>query len=409
MLHIILLSRAAFPYHPFGGMEQAVFGTASGLAELGYEIELFTARPLPGWEERAKSAGEWPPPFKVRFFPYRLLPLGRPNSIPDRLANYPIFALRLGFALARSKHKPDLVYCQGLSGLGYAVLKAGKAGWGPLVLNPQGMEELKVREKAKRRAYAPFNFLLRFTARRAARVIATDTPQITEVQNLLNIPAERVALAPNAVDLLRLDRLGSDPAVASTIKARFNPAGNFLLLSVGRLEVNKGLEVGLEAFRLARLPENWRWVIVGQGSQKAALEARAEKAGLLNRRVFFAGSLSDPELHALYQQAELFFHPTLYEGSSLVTLEAMAHRLPVIASATGGLTDKIQVDGPSANGQLCSPGNALELSRALNELAALSPDQRKALGEAGRRLVEANYSRLEAARKLSGIFEKLVG
>src|SRR5436305_8540189 len=115
-MYIVLLSRAAFPYHPFGGMEQAVYGAACGLSELGHQVELFTAWPLPGWEERAAGAQTWPPPFKVRFFPYRLLRLGRRNSILDRLANYPLFALRLGLGLTRAGPRPDIVYCQGLSG-----------------------------------------------------------------------------------------------------------------------------------------------------------------------------------------------------------------------------------------------------------------------------------------------------
>lgn len=401
-MKIILLSRAVFPYHPFGGMEQAVYGTACGLAELGHEVELFTAIPLLGWEERAASAGQWPPPFQVRFFPYRLFPLGRRNSIPDRLANYPLFALRLGRALTKVAPKPDIIYCQGLSGFGYA-LRPGRA---PLVVNPQGMEELKVREWAKRAAYAPFNRLLRFTARRAAAVIATDTPQIEEVQKLLGVPFKRVALVPNGVDLPRLDNLASASAIAE-IRQRYKTNVDFLIVSVGRLEVNKGLNVGLEALSQAKLPPNWRWVIVGQGSQRAALEREAARLGLLDQHISFAGNLPDHELHALYEAADLFLHPTLYEGSSLVTLEAMAHRLPVVASAAGGLPDKVSATGPLANGRLCPPGDAKALSQAISELAALRAEERAALGQSSRTRIEQDYTWPQIAHRLSALFEQL--
>jgi glycosyltransferase involved in cell wall biosynthesis len=387
-------------------MEQAVYGTACGLAEMGHEVTLFTAEPLPGWEERAAGAGKWPPPFQVRFFPYRLIPIGRRNSIPDRLANYPLFALRLGRALAKAEPKPDVVYCQGLSGFGYALGLAGKSGSGPLVVNPQGMEELKVREWAKRAAYAPFNRLLKFTARRAARVIATDTPQIAEVQKLLGVPADRVALIPNAVDLSRLDKLADTANVLKT-RQRYKPNGEFLIVSVGRLEANKGLKFGLEALARAEIERPWRWVIVGKGSQEVVLKREAARLGLLDKSVVFAGSLPDQELHALYEAADLFLHPTLYEGSSLVTLEAMSHHLPVVASAAGGLPDKIVTSGPEANGRLCPPGDAVALARAISEIAGLSEEQRAKMGVSSRAKVEQFYTWPQVADRLSALFEEI--
>ncbi len=53
------------------------------------------------------------------------------------------------------------------------------------------------------------------------------------------------------------------------------------------------------------------------------------------------GRAEDSDLHAWYEAATLFVHPTLYEGSSLVTLEAMAHRRAVVATSAGGLPDKV--------------------------------------------------------------------
>lgn len=51
--------------------------------------------------------------------------------------------------------------------------------------------------------------------------------------------------------------------------------------------------------------------------------------------------LDDEELHSLYEEIDLFVHPTLYEGSSLVALEVVIHRKPVVASAAGGIPDKV--------------------------------------------------------------------
>jgi glycosyltransferase involved in cell wall biosynthesis len=83
-------------------------------------------------------------------------------------------------------------------------------------------------------------------------------------------------------------------------------------------------------------------------------------------------------LHAWYEAATVFVHPTLYEGSSLVTLEAMAHGRAVVATRAGGLPDKVQ---PGQNGWLVAPGDAPALASAIREALAAGP----ALVEMGRR------------------------
>ena len=78
--------------------------------------------------------------------------------------------------------------------------------------------------------------------------------------------------------------------------------------------------------------------------------------------MIFAGRAPDADLHAWYEAASLFVHPTRYEGSSLVTLEAMAHRKPIVATRAGGLPDKVR---PGENGWLVEPGDADGLAQAL--------------------------------------------
>ena len=70
--------------------------------------------------------------------------------------------------------------------------------------------------------------------------------------------------------------------------------------------------------------------------------------------------MGDGVLHALYARADVFVHATRYEGSSLVTLEAMAHGLPVVATRAGGIPDKV-VDGET--GRLVAPGDVDALAR----------------------------------------------
>jgi len=85
----------------------------------------------------------------------------------------------------------------------------------------------------------------------------------------------------------------------------------------------------------------------------------------------------------------------------------MAHSLPIVASAAGGLPDKIREVGPDANGRLCPPGNSEALAQAISQLAALSPEQRAAMGAASRARVEQDYTWPQVAFRLSQLFEQL--
>jgi glycosyltransferase involved in cell wall biosynthesis len=120
-------------------------------------------------------------------------------------------------------------------------------------------------------------------------------------------------------------------------------------------------------------------------------------------RALLTGQVPDDELHAWYEAATLFVHPTLYEGSSLVTLEAMAHRRAIVATRAGGLPDKV-FEG--RNGWLAEPGSAAQLTVALQE-ALGEPARLKRMGEASRTIVETTFSWTVVAAELVSLFEGL--
>jgi glycosyltransferase involved in cell wall biosynthesis len=111
--------------------------------------------------------------------------------------------------------------------------------------------------------------------------------------------------------------------------------------------------------------------------------------------------VSEDELHALYERCDLFVHPTLYEGSSMVTLEAMAYQKAVVATRVGGIPDKI-VEGE--NGLLVPPGDVDALARAIVE-ALRDGERLRSWGAKGRALVEARFSWTGRVRELLGLYE----
>jgi glycogen(starch) synthase len=243
----------------------------------------------------------------------------------------------------------------------------------------------------------------------ADAVIATDRALEPVVLRHLGIPREKMRTIPNALDLHVVDA-ATDPAMVGDLRLRHNLAlGERILLSVGRLEASKGFHVLLRAIAAVRDHgaldgRPWRWVALGDGPYRPMLEMLVEELGLQNR-VHFLGRVSDHEMHAWHELSTLFLHPTLYEGSSLVTLEAMAHRRAVIASAAGGIPDKVR---PGENGWLVAPGDAAGLAAAISG-AVSDPARLAHYGLAGRRIVEQEFSWAAAGDATVALYRELLG
>jgi glycogen synthase len=411
-LRVAIVSRAVHPLHGLGGLERHVADLARHLARRFVEVTLITRTPAEAMSPEAAAAaiGDGGP-LSVQFVPYTTFPLAgrRGTTVVDRSTAYPLFGLRAGRAAARlvQAGRVDVVHGLGASVLGYALAPPSLRARAPLVLNPQGLEEFGgtgqrfAGGRLKQAGYAPLRWAVRACARRAACVIATDRSIEPSVQRYLGVPRERMATVPNAVDLEACDK-AAHPADGHHMR-RFVPAGTeCILLSVGRIEQNKGFHVMAEALGRLR-SRSWYWVLVGEGPFRPTLQRQLEALELTDR-VRLLGRTGHEELHAWYEGADLFVHPTLYEGSSLVTLEAMAHRRAVVATTAGGLPDKVH---PGVTGWLVPPGDAEALAGALAE--AMSHRERLVgLGAAGRALVEREFSWEAVADQTVALYRRLL-
>lgn len=365
-------------------MERAVYLQAKHLQARGVDTVLVTR---PATRDGARFPGE------VVTVPYGSRRAGAHGRILDRTVHYPAFSARVGEAVARMvrERTVDIVDAQGLAALGYGRLRAGDRELrAPLVMNPQGMEEHKA-GGLKRLALTRLRALSQEAAGLADRVVATDEATRDEVPRLLGVPADKVVVLPNGVDPDEIALLTpADPARVVADAVPGAGAAAPLLLSVGRIEAYKGFDDVLGALAVLHdrqaLPPGWMWVIVGGGAAEKALRRRIPRH--LEARVRLAGRVGDDVLHALYARANAFVHATRYEGSSLVTLEAMAHGLPVVATRAGGIPDKV-VDGET--GLLVAPGDVAALALALKDLLH-DPARARAMGARGRVLVAQRFS-----------------
>jgi glycogen synthase len=419
---IAVLARAVQPLHGVGGLERHVHDLVRHLTRRGSSVTLVTRGPsVPGVTVDGASAAETADLFGVdraRFTlitaPYVTFPGAgrRGTTIIDRSTAYPLFGWRAGRIATRlvRRDEIDIVHALGASGLGYATARRRHEHTVPFVFNPQGLEEfggtLPHMPTLKRIAYSPLQTAVRTCASAADVVIATDRSLVATVQRHLDVARERIETVPNAVDLDTIDAARRAARSAAVREAAGIEPDEVVILSVGRLEENKGFHVLARALgRVAADPHveaRWRWVLVGDGPWRPAI-ARAAAEASLGSRMILTGRVSDTELSSWYEAADLFAHPTLYEGSSLVTLEAMAREKPVLATRAGGLPDKVV---PGVTGWLVEPSDADALAAAATEALA-SDELRRTRGQAGRQLVERDFSWPAITDRLLAIYQTL--
>lgn len=130
----------------------------------------------------------------------------------------------------------------------------------------------------------------------------------------------------------------------TTVRNKLDLAEGRWILSVRRLVDRMGLDRLIEALGRAKTDTNGepiRLLIVGHGPEKKQLQALAEDVA--PGRVRFEGYVEDDRLPLYYQAADLFVLPTRkLEGFGLVTVEALASGLPVLATPVGGTTEVLE-------------------------------------------------------------------
>lgn len=163
------------------------------------------------------------------------------------------------------------------------------------------------------------------------------------------IPAEKIIVRSNVVD---------DPGPRSQ-----PPSASRTLLYVGRIHVEKGIDVLLEAWRRAA-PEHLRLEIIGEGKHRAALE-RGAPPGVRFRGWADSGGVRD----AMRSARALVFPSVSHEGQGLTVLEAFGAGLPVLCSDLGGPASEV---GGVAADWLVPPGDVTAWAAALVRLESRS-------------------------------------
>jgi len=226
-----------------------------------------------------------------------------------------------------------------------------------------------------------------------ARALFGDSAKLQTLHNAIDLERFR----PNG-DVLDLDAMAGLPAA---------PPGSVKVGLIGTFARWKGHEVFLKALTQLLAPVPVRGYVIGEpiyetaASQYSLNELRNLAASLgLARSVGFTGRTDD--VPAAIRALDIVVHAsTEREPFGLVIAEAMACGRPVVVSRAGGAAEIA-----TAGAVFHAPGNASDLASSLSELIN-DPAKREALGAAGRKAAERQFSRQKLAETLIPIYEKL--
>jgi phosphatidylinositol alpha 1,6-mannosyltransferase len=212
------------------------------------------------------------------------------------------------------------------------------------------------------------------------RSMRTYTPSAPARDDLERFGVDRVEVWGRGVDVHAFAPRRRSPS----LREAYGIDDAFVLLHVGRIAPEKGVERIVEAFRIARelIPDGTRRLrLVLAGAGPAAARVRAEAPS----GVIILGQLERYRaLPTLYASADAFVFASLTETLGLVVLEAMASGLPVIAAPAGGVADHLR-DGE--NGIAYPPGDTDMMARAIVRLV-LDRDLHGRLSDGARRTAE---------------------
>jgi glycosyltransferase involved in cell wall biosynthesis len=278
-----------------GGAERVTVNLANHLAEEGWQISIVTMA------DAARDCYELHPDIHRVALALDSESTNPLAAVASNLRR--IFALR---GILRSE-RPDVAL--GMMNTASVLLEFAARGLGIVTI---GAERANPSTAHPGRAWA----WLRSVAYRRLHAVVALTPEAARWLEL-HAGARNIAVIPNAVVWPLPDQAPRvDPQAVGT-------AGRKRLMTVGRLAPVKGTDNLVRAFaRIAARHADWELVVVGEGPQRAALQAQIDSSGLAGQ-VILAGEVGN--LAEWYRRAELFVLSSRHEGFPNVLLEAMAH------------------------------------------------------------------------------------
>jgi len=239
-----------------------------------------------------------------------------------------------------------------------------------------------------------------FIFSRAKKVIVVDSEYFKTVRFGKNVKPENLVEIFNGVDTKLYKPMSADLA---DLDLQDLDRKKIVLFVSNPIQL-KRLDLLLQAMKIIN-DKDAMLVVVGGRYGLEKYKKIAKDLGIESRVKFMGASANSQQVADYYNIATCFVLPSDYESFALVVAEAMSSALPVIGSDIPAIRNRID-DG--VNGFLFKKGSAEDLAEKLGHLFSLSPEERKKMGENGRKKVIENYSWTSHADKLEAVYKDVI-
>ena len=379
-----------------GGPAKHVVWLTSALQDANYRSLLVTGTVPDGEEDMSYFADE------AGVQPFYIPEMSREISLKDAITVWKLFRLFL-------RERPDIIHTHTakagtvgrVAGFFYRWLTLGTLAGRPrrckFVHTYHGHVFHNYYGRAQTRLFLAIERML---ARMVTdRLIVISAQQGAEIGNDFRVGRPgQIKVVPLGLDL----QVFADHA---TRRQRFRQElgiddETILIGIVGRLTQIKNHRMFLNAAAHLKSDAQQKFVIIGDGSLRQALEQQAQSLGLQGK-VIFAGGRKDPEY--FYPALDIVALTSLNEGTPLTLIEAMANARPVVATAVGGVVDLL-ADGRG----ICVPsGDEQAFADALQTLAA-DRQLQKDLGARGLQYVERTHAKKRLVDDIKCLYGELM-
>lgn len=300
--------------------------------------------------------------------------------------------VRLALAVRKLAPAGAVVHCARALPEGVAAWLSHSTGGPPYISWSHGEDIASARQSRE------FTWLITRVCHGAAAHLANSRSTGRMLEGL-GVPAARIHVVYPGVDSTRF-RPDVD---GSEIRARHGAAGQVILLSVGRLQRRKGHDHAIAAIAQLDRSIAVRYLVVGDGEERARLEALAGQYGVRDR-VTFLGEVPADDLPRYYAACDIFLMPNRIdegdvEGFGIVFLEAAAAGKPSIGGRSGGVPEAV---AEGETGMLVSGTDTAETAEAIRSLAT-SEDRRRSLGARARARVCRDFTWERAASEVATV------
>lgn len=241
-----------------------------------------------------------------------------------------------------------------------------------------------------------------FVSKRADKVRCVSKALIEQAKKA-GIPEGKLALVPSRCDVKKFDP-DDWRQEGEKLREELGLTDKKVLVFVGTLSVHKGVAYLIEALpKVAEIHPDVCLLIIGSGDLEEELKRLSRDLKVADM-ILFLGRIPHEQVPAYLATADIFILPSLDEGMPRVVMEAMAMKLPMVASSVGGVPELIKDE---ETGFLVPPADPQALANALRALLA-SDEKAYEMGERGRKIIVENYSFEKGIEQYKGLILRML-